>query len=94
MYDWATRPSGPRVAPKPGSGIGGPSTRGGFADRAASNQGAGKSDVFNAAFLRIFELVDEGAGAPSTHLIVRQGDHGQARKETIANTDLIVEADD
>ena len=49
--------------------------------------------MFNAAFLRIFELVDEGAGAPSTHLIVRQGDRGQARKETVANSELIVETD-
>ena len=49
--------------------------------------------MFNAAFLRIFELVDEGAGAPSTHLIVRRAT-GQARKETVANSDLIVEADD
>ena len=49
--------------------------------------------MFNAAFLRIL-VGGEGAGAPSTHLIVRQGDRGQARKETVANSDLIVEADD
>ena len=68
--------------------------RGGFADRAACNQRACQSDVFNGAFLWIFELVDERAGAPSTHLIVRQGDRGQAGKETVANCDLVVETDD
>ena len=93
MYDWVTARSELALAPRVSSGIG-LSNHGGLANRGACDQRTSKSDVFNAAFLRIFELVDEGAGAPSTHLIVRQGDRGQAGKETIANTDLIVETDD
>ena len=92
MYDWVTARPDCAFAPKTSGGIGLPN-HAGLADRAACDQGAGKSDVFNAAFLRIFELVDEGTGAPSTHLIVRQGDRGQARKETVANSELIVETD-